>query len=292
MIVNLHYKSLVFTIKTKSQAITVQRLKLIFREGLQKNISTFEKKIGQSLMESIKLLLGESVTYKLYSTKQVNLEEWKDEVLLKDLNFQKESDKSNKGLVLDFNVVAVSNIKKNVDSQEIKNIEELIAKATGATCELKSPVKKANSEEAGGDLNDMMLLSTILNLRNSGNDNSSRRELLTRIISSIGGGERNNSLSLINASDTSHNLLSLRMPMRLPNIEPNQDLINQLIEMGFPENRARRSLIMTRNNIEAAVELIANDQDLDSSQPSSQIQSSLNIIDMNQSQELDEDENN
>lgn len=45
-------------------------------------------------------------------------------------------------------------------------------------------------------------------------------------------------------------------------IVPNQQKINQLLEMGFAEDRARRALIMSRNNLESAVEIIANDQDL------------------------------
>lgn len=294
MIVNLHFKTFVFIVKTKSHTITVEKLKVIFREGLQKNLLVFEKKIGQGIKDSINFLLRDSVTYKLFSKKEY-LEEWKDEVVLKDLNFPKENDQSVKTFVLDFDLVAIHNVPKNKESPENPfNIEEFIAKATGATCELKSPVKKTSTDEFGGELDDMMLLSTILNL-NSGNDNSSRREFLTRIISSMGsGGNNNNPLASLftRESGTSPNSASLRIPIRPVNVEPNQDLVNQLIEMGFPEDRSRRSLIMTRNNIEAAVELIANDQDLDISQPSSQLQSNNNIVEINQSQDAEEDDNN
>lgn len=297
MIANLHYKSLIFTVKTKVQGITVERLKAVFREGLQKNLKAFEKKVGPKLKETINLLLLDTVSYKLYGKKE-NLEEWKDDVLIKDLNLPKEIDQSGKGLVVDFQLVAIHNFQKAKDFQEKSNVEELIAKATGATSELKSHVKRTVSDEfvgeLGGELDDMMLLSTILNLRNSGNNNTSnRREFLTRILTSITNGGSNNPLaSLLTRSSDSPNMSSLRIPIRLPNVEPDQDLVNQLIEMGFPEDRSRRSLIMTRNNIEAAVELIANDQDLDSSQPSSQLQSNNNIIEVNEVNETGEDETN
>lgn len=53
----------------------------------------------------------------------------------------------------------------------------------------------------------------------------------------------------------------------IPRVTPNQAKLQQLLEMGFAEDRARRALIMTRNNLEAAVEVIANEQDLSYEEP-------------------------
>ena len=86
------------------------------------------------------------------------------------------------------------------------------------------------------------------------------------------------------------NLGSSRPPIinttQIPIVTPNQAKLQQLLEMGFAEDRARRALIMTRNNLEAAVEVIANEQDLTFEEPNNQSQSSNNNLN---SQDLNDD---
>ena len=43
------------------------------------------------------------------------------------------------------------------------------------------------------------------------------------------------------------------------NIVPDENLVNNLKEMGFPEDRCRRALIMSRNNINRATDMLLND---------------------------------
>lgn len=63
------------------------------------------------------------------------------------------------------------------------------------------------------------------------------------------------------------------IPRPAPTIIPNPVKLQQLLEMGFDEDRAKRALIMTRNNLEAAVEVIANDQDLSFQVPNESLSS-------------------
>jgi hypothetical protein len=73
-------------------------------------------------------------------------------------------------------------------------------------------------------------------------------------------------------------------------VVPNPDKLQQLLEMGFSEERSRRALTMTRNNLEAAVELIANDQDLAYDQPNDSFNNSNNVNDQDLSIDDLEDE--
>ena len=73
-------------------------------------------------------------------------------------------------------------------------------------------------------------------------------------------------------------------------VVPNPDKLQQLLEMGFSEERSRRALTMTRNNLEAAVELIANDQDLAYDQPNDSFNISNNVNDQDLSIDDLEDE--
>ena len=42
------------------------------------------------------------------------------------------------------------------------------------------------------------------------------------------------------------------------NIEPNENYVNDLKEMGFPEDRARQALITSRNNLSRATDILLN----------------------------------
>ena len=50
-------------------------------------------------------------------------------------------------------------------------------------------------------------------------------------------------------------------PLQPTSIEPNPSYIQNLINMGFPEDRAKRALIASRNNLNHATEMILNDND-------------------------------
>jgi len=45
------------------------------------------------------------------------------------------------------------------------------------------------------------------------------------------------------------------------NIEPNENHVNSLKEMGFPEDRIRSALIRARNNINRATDILISEMD-------------------------------
>lgn len=173
-----------------------------------------------------------------------------------------------------------SNFLKELKEKEYKSKQvDLLQTLTGAEekIKLEDKIKRpslsdliGNSNSTDFILNALMELNGEGGLRNTLFQNLSNRNGNVQVIVN---GE--NVVSSSNTSNTNiprsglqnnilANLLSLanRRPSLPVQVTPNEEMIQQLLEMGFERERARRALIMTRNNLEAAVDVIANDQDL------------------------------
>ena len=78
-------------------------------------------------------------------------------------------------------------------------------------------------------------------------------------------------VNISNNGDTNVNLTSSIIPnsnanvrnIRPPLIEANATYVQNLVDMGFPEDRAKRALVASRNNLNHATEMILNDYDID-----------------------------
>lgn len=159
--------------------------------------------------------------------------------------------------------------------------EELIMLTTGAKEKLKTDKFRNQNLNAFNDNTDIFLQA----LMGGNNDNNHQGINLLRDLLLSRSGRSNSNITISNQnsnSNTNNNNINLvqqgqnvqnqilRTLMRINNRPPvvqrtvtaDATKLQQLIEMGFDEQRARRALIMTRNNIEAAVEVIASDQDL------------------------------
>ena len=122
-----------------------------------------------------------------------------------------------------------NNNKNNINSQLERNKEldenEVIMKCTGA----KKPLKKRSFENFN---------------RNRFNDFEFREN-----------NRLNNLLNFLEELDPN---IVFRFPVQNNNIQirANENLLRQLQDMGFPEDRARQALINSRNNINRATELL------------------------------------
>lgn len=171
-----------------------------------------------------------------------------------------------------------------------KRIEEIITFITNgdkplALYDEKTKQSKANSTLLSNINDPNSLLSALMSLRNN-NNLDQRQNIINNILIPILSQGQDNSQDgdlqgiHINSLGSSGGSLNFQIGGSLRNlmrpVQPRQEFISQLVEMGFEENRARRALIATRNNIEAAVEMIANDEDLgldDGNESQSQSQS-------------------
>ena len=151
-----------------------------------------------------------------------------------------------------FNVTNQFN-KYNTISTETSMID-LIKQVTNA------PKNMEITEEKSKELDEHITLETILNLLNLNTNLSSelREQLITVLRNRQREAEENNEddVNIENSEDNNNNNETIQTI-------PNQDMLNQLKEMGFDEIRCRKVLIYTNNNINTSTELLLNDQDLD-----------------------------
>ena len=195
----------------------------------------------------------------------------------------------------------INSYEYNTENKSIENLITYCTGATTPLKEFKinnnNNIYNSGSSSFGSNINNNDLINALMSLRNHGQNNDVNRpstnEILNRIlmplINNVESDSSNNS-SMFNSQSSNNsnvrvvvnhsgennlnshsgmnNIFSNFMHGRSvvnesrPPVVPNPDMINQLVEMGFEEPRARRALIATRNNIEAAVEMIASDGDL------------------------------
>ena len=188
-----------------------------------------------------------------------------------------------------FYLVITHSIKKsNKSYNNDKTMEELIPLLTGGNKPLEA-VKNTNKDSRlaslssllGGGDDQQMLLSALMSLR--GNNNPEQRNniinsMIIPILSNT-GPEQGQGLNSFH-----FNIPSVSRPIQPLShynqpVQPNENYVSQLVEMGFEESRSRRALTRTRNNIEAAVEMIANDEDIElNNQPSNQSNAQSQVL--------------
>jgi len=148
-----------------------------------------------------------------------------------------------------YSLVALDNYDLKKVSEPV-DILELISQTTHAS-------KKMEIETSKSKLPDLFPgkidFSNLINLLNTGQISSDMppelaQELLNMLSSQGLDLERQNSQSGIS-------VVTLAQPI--------PELVNQLKEMGFAEDRCRKVLIHTHNEINAATELLLTDQDLE-----------------------------
>jgi hypothetical protein len=181
-------------------------------------------------------------------------------------------------------LISVPNLKKKAIYCK-KPLDELITEVTGGKTKLKkSKPERTNSNDP------MERLAMIEELMNAN---------LSNLVVPGGGGNLNNRIAEVNmiqdmlrnimrergAGNQEGGLSTVSIPIRIGvgnnistggvvnsgggvgnNIIPNESHLNNLKEMGFPEDRARRALIMARNNLSRATDLLLSDA-LDYEQP-------------------------
>lgn len=199
-----------------------------------------------------------------------------------------------------------TNIKSNLqvklnNSNPIDDTSELIRYMTGAKEKIKVEEKDKKKKLSNLFNEDPdLILQTLMGL------NSNTGDTRVAFIQDLLGVRASQSSSSSNANNTGgtdpranfqnrifQSILNIggnRPPVisrPLPTIVPNQAKVQQLLEMGFAEDRARRALIMARNNLEAAVDIIANEQDIAFEDPNNGSQNNNDNI-ANNPDELDD----
>ena len=135
-----------------------------------------------------------------------------------------------------------STIKKNpIKTENIEineKIENIIMKNTGATKPITQQQHRLISPHG-------LTFFDILNNNNNNNDGADRLLNLFQLLE-----ENNFIIRGPNINEINNNP-----------VEVNEQHLRELIDMGFPEDRARNALISTRNNISRATEILLGEPD-------------------------------
>jgi hypothetical protein len=189
---------------------------------------------------------------------------------LENKNFQNEKYHSgNKNLEKD-------SLEDSLPQKE--SIEEILMKVTGAKEKLNINRKVKKSRRISDDTfeNEFDLFERILQTSQNSLDSIERlnaiRNLLMRPLlsgmnqnsQSISSNQQNNNSS---NNQSSSNIINSSNPFYIPRrvntVQPDPVMINNLKEMGFEEDRIRRALIATSNDMTSATEMLLNGTDLD-----------------------------
>lgn len=178
-------------------------------------------------------------------------------------------------------------ISDEKEENKDENLEDILMKVTNAKTKIKAFDKKGIESNRFGDLDEFLNNSVSIlsgnNLQNinirsnnplitqSLNENLSSLLNLRNIFSGISQGVRmqviqqnpvNNSQPQQNNNSSVFNISSLIRPSSAQaQIEPNSEYVNTLVEMGFEEDRVRRALINSLNNMDVATEMLLNDEE-------------------------------
>lgn len=177
-------------------------------------------------------------------------------------------------------------IKQNVhisDKSKSEPIEKLVMLTTNAKEEIKPP--KVQKKRIIYNDDNLELLEHILSGPNFPGSSVRLRNEIASLLNNPFLGDNNlpsflynynsnNSSSPLNNSTSalnnnvntqSNNLPNSTVPVRQqpPQIEANPTYVQNLVDMGFPEDRAKRALIISKNNLNHATEMILNGYDMD-----------------------------
>ena len=250
MKVKFIYKGMNITVDLKYEKVEVRSLKSNLLENINKEFKNSSEKNNN--YEFLKELADVN-----YSLKFFKENDSKIPVELKD------DEKIDNSFQFSLKIVRcfkTNYIESNTSSNKTK-IEELIKNVTGAKQELK--VQQQNQPKMNMGLNSLFnsLFSNPQLINNQGGIESL---LLNQIL--------NNPIRNRPAN-----------PINRPQVQPDTNLVNSLIEMGFDEIRSRRALTVTNNNLERAVDILANDDPILDSNLNSQsnISDSSPLININ-----------
>jgi hypothetical protein len=177
-----------------------------------------------------------------------------------DLTSKIEAKKDERRLYL----ITIPTFKRRVSSVTTP-LDELIPEVTGGKTKLRKSEKVKNDPMDRLTIIEQMLNQQLPNLNNTAN---------------VQGGSLNNRMveitmiqDMLRGMISGRDMTNINNTVSIPgsvsnnnNIIPNENHINSLKEMGFPEDRSRRALIMARNNLSRATDLLLNDA-LDYEQP-------------------------
>ena len=202
-----------------------------------------------------------------------------------------ENIENNKEFIL---INQINNTNSDLKSaKEANSIEKLVMLVTNAKEQIQPPSKAPKKRQvyneenmeyleqilSGGNfpLNNVRFRSEIVNLLNNPfvSDSNASNVFFPGFSSSSAyannsAGSSQQSNSNANQSQTA----SVSNTVLLPNnplpvrqrpalLEPNASHVTALMEMGFPEDRSKRALIASKNNLNHAMEMILNGYDLD-----------------------------
>ena len=177
--------------------------------------------------------------------------------------------------------------KDDLSSPKIESIEELIMKVTGAKEKINKNrnVKKSRrivDDDLNGefDIFERILQSSQNDMNSMDRLNAIRNLLMRPLMSGMNSSNLNSNSNSggnngmgSNINNSSSNIIhssvnSSRNPFYFPHrtqstVQPDSALINNLMEMGFEEDRIRRALTATGNDITSATEMLLNGTDYD-----------------------------
>lgn len=222
MKVKFNYKTMSIIIDLKYDNLEVGLLKSNLLNHIKKEFKNSNNKDNNYLL--IKELIDDSYFLKFYTENELKIP-----VELKDDS--KINNKTN-NIIKIIRSFKVDYKDFNISNNKIK-VEEVIKNVTGANTELKI-VNQTNSSKLNG-INSLFnsLFQNSSSMNNIGNNNIESL-LLNQIFNPLINRPR-------------------------PQVQPDVNLVNNLIEMGFDDIRSRRALTITNNNMERAVEILAND---------------------------------
>jgi hypothetical protein len=146
--------------------------------------------------------------------------------------------------------------KTNQQSEPKLELDQLITKVTGGKTNLakinkKNPSSSVDSrlqmlEQIANNFSQFQNMNHIPGLQNRVNEINNLTNILRSMIND----------DLVNVDFQSRP----SRPAPQENVVPDQNMLNQLKDMGFPEEQCRRALVMSRNNISRATDLLINDE--------------------------------
>ena len=192
-----------------------------------------------------------------------------------------ELDLDNKNNIAEYIIISVQSSHYEEKTKE-ETIEKLIMLVTNAKSVIK-PVKPQKKKYLSADdnmeyieqilsggnfpISSLRLRSEIVNLINNPFMNEGNLPSFIPSFNTSNSSNNTTNTNNLTANIIPNNSINIRH-VRPPSIEPNPIFVQNLIDMGFPEDRAKRALAASNNNLNHATEMILNGYDLELSENS------------------------
>lgn len=265
MIVNISFKHYWFSFQVKDSLIKVSEMKENFRQSIndlirknKPNAVNKESSLDHIILKfklinyrDLEPIVMPNCVLKLYEVfEKYKIKEMKDfEVLkIKSLSFPQIY---NLGLAVVFELPPSKMI-----SESMMPIENLISYCTNSNFLLEARSME-NEQESFNDtseegVNVMGLLSSLMNI-----NNPSERDNIIRLILPLVDNPRSNIIMNERRQDDV-TIMNLPRSSIISRLEANEELVSNLVSLGFSESEARWGLSQTNNNLEQAADLIIN----------------------------------